>query len=77
MSGLADKNFMTLRKRTIRLAKHNTSIALEAEFWNALDVAARRSGQTVPMLVAAIDAKRTGGLASAIRVAMLELAAKS
>lgn len=67
---------MTLRKRTIRLARHNTSIALEPEFWNALEAAAQRSGQTVPTLVAAIDAKRTGGLASAIRVAMLELAAK-
>ncbi len=62
---------MSLRKRTIRLAHHNTSIALEAEFWTALEAFAARRGQSLPQLVAAIDATRSGALASALRVAVL------
>lgn len=67
---------MRLIKRTIRLVRHNTSIALEPEFWAALEDCARRRGQSVPELIAAIDASRSGGLASAIRVAMLAAKAR-
>jgi predicted DNA-binding ribbon-helix-helix protein len=63
---------MTLRKRTIRLAQHNTSIALEPEFWAALEQLAARHNQTLPQLIAAIDSQRSGGLASALRVAALQ-----
>lgn len=62
---------MALQKRTVRLAHHNTSVALEPEFWQALDALAARRGQTLVAFIAAIDATRHGGLASALRVAVL------
>lgn len=62
---------MALKKRTLRLAQHNTSVALEPEFWTALEQMAVARGQTLPQLVTAIDAERSGALASALRVAVL------
>ena len=62
---------MPLQKRTIRLAGHNTSVALEPEFWTALEALAQRRGQTLPQLIAAVDGSRSGGLASALRVLVL------
>lgn len=65
---------MALRKRTLRLAQHNTSVALEPEFWAALEKLAAARGQTLAQLVTAVDAERNGGLASALRVAVLQQA---
>lgn len=62
---------MPLQKRTIRLAGHNTSVALEPEFWVALEGLAQRRGQTLSQLIAAVDSSRSGGLASALRVLVL------
>jgi predicted DNA-binding ribbon-helix-helix protein len=36
-----------LLKRSFRLAGHRTSVALESEFWGALEDAAGRRGQTL------------------------------
>lgn len=63
---------MALRKRTLRLAQHNTSVALEPEFWTALERLATARGQTLAQFVAAVDAERNGGLASALRVTVLK-----
>ncbi|MCS6987023.1 MAG: ribbon-helix-helix domain-containing protein [Sphingomonadaceae bacterium] len=60
-----------LVKRSLRLQGHRTSVALEPEFWAALEGAARRRGQSVAALVAAIDAQRDRPLASAIRTFLL------
>lgn len=60
-----------LRKRSFRLAGHRTSVALEPEFWAALEQAAARRGQSLAALVAELDAARddpTLPLASALRV---------
>ncbi|MBS0960291.1 MULTISPECIES: ribbon-helix-helix domain-containing protein [Acetobacter] len=59
-----------LRKRTLILSGHDTSVALEPEFWDVLDDIAADNRQSVPVLVATIDAKRTPpqSLASALRV---------
>ena len=62
---------MALKKRTLRLAQHNTSVALEPEFWAALEQMAATRGVTLPQLVTTIDAQRSGALASALRVAVL------
>lgn len=62
---------MSLQKRTIRLAGHNTSIALEPEFWAALENLAQQNGQKLPQLIAEVDSRRSGGLASALRVMVL------
>ncbi len=61
-----------LSKRSIVIAGHRTSVALEAEFWAALDDIAAARGETVPRLIARLDAAKTGGLASALRVFVLK-----
>jgi predicted DNA-binding ribbon-helix-helix protein len=65
-----------LAKRSLSLAGHRTSIALEPAFWAALEAAAAARGVTLPALVAALDAARAPGvpLASALRVFALAAA---
>ena len=67
---------MTLEKRSVTLAGHRTSVALEPEFWAALETLALRRAQTLAGLVAAVDAAREPGrpLASALRVFALSSA---
>jgi predicted DNA-binding ribbon-helix-helix protein len=60
-----------LLKRSFRLAGHRTSVALEAEFWRALEAAAERRGQALAALVEELDAGRAETarpLASTLRV---------
>lgn len=60
-----------LEKRSLSLAGHRTSVALEPAFWRALEEAASREGLTLAALVRMIDAARADPsvpLASALRV---------
>ena len=66
-----------LQKRSMRIAGHRTSLALEAEFWSELEKIARARASSLPMLIAAIDDIRSqdtpgASLASAVRVFVLE-----
>lgn len=62
----------TLRKRSIQLSRHATSLALEPEFWAVLDAMAKADGLSLAGLVGRIDAGRGDRpLASACRVAAL------
>ncbi len=62
----------TLKKRSILLAGHATSIALEPEFWAVLDVMAQARGSSLAALIVSIDTSRGARpLASACRVAAL------
>jgi predicted DNA-binding ribbon-helix-helix protein len=64
-----------LHKRSLTLGGHRTSVALEPEFWAALDALAARRGLSLPALVADVDAERgERPLASALRVAALQAA---
>ncbi len=62
-----------LRKRSLVIAGHSTSVALEAEFWHVLEEMARARGHGLGAMIAAIDAVRgpDTALASALRVAAL------
>jgi len=61
-----------LRKRSLNLAGHATSVALEPEFWAALARMANEEGRSLTSIVAEIDASRgPRPLASACRVAAL------
>ena len=63
----------TLRKRSILLAGHATSVALEPEFWAVLDDWAKAEGISFAGLIQRLDAGRgRRPLASACRVAALE-----
>lgn len=66
-----------LQKRSMRIAGHRTSLALEAEFWAGLERIARSRAASLPVLIASIDENRArnapdASLASAVRVFVLE-----
>jgi predicted DNA-binding ribbon-helix-helix protein len=64
-----------LKKRSFTIAGHRTSVALEAEFWAALEEEARDQGMALAALVARIDGTREGGnLASNLRIHVLKRA---
>jgi predicted DNA-binding ribbon-helix-helix protein len=64
-----------LRKRSLLLAGHATSLALEPEFWAVLEEMAAVQGLSLSALIAAIDADRgLSLLASACRVRALRWA---
>ena len=64
---------MALKKRSISIAGHATSITLEPEFWQALEQITVREKITLPQLVKQIDSTREPktNLSSAIRVYIL------
>ena len=67
-----------LRKRSVLLSGHATSIALEPEFWAVLDAMADARGQSLAGLIVSIDRGRgESPLASACRVAALKYASGS
>jgi predicted DNA-binding ribbon-helix-helix protein len=64
-----------LRKRSVLLSGHATSIALEPEFWAVLEDMARAKATSLAGLIGRIDAQRgERALASACRVAALRFA---
>jgi predicted DNA-binding ribbon-helix-helix protein len=64
-----------LKKRSISLSGHATSLALEPEFWAVLDALAEREGLSLAALVRRIDEGRGARpLASACRVTALRAA---
>jgi predicted DNA-binding ribbon-helix-helix protein len=64
-----------LRKRSLLLAGHATSLALEPEFWAVLERMAEAEGLSLAGLIARIDAERGMSLlASACRVRALRWA---
>ena len=66
-----------LRKRSLSLSGHATSVALEPEFWEALEGMAAEEATTLANLVVRIDAERAERpLASACRVAALRWSQK-
>lgn len=60
-------------KRSVSLAGHRTSVALEPEFWAAVDRLALERGQSLAGFVAFVDrTRRKRNLASALRLAVLK-----
>lgn len=64
----------TVKKRSVVVGGHRTSISLEQAFWEALQVVASNQGKTINQMVSDIDAARSGNLSSAIRVFILDQA---
>ena len=62
----------TLQKRSLLLAGHATSVALEPEFWVELEAMAAAQNRSLAAVIASIDSARgPRPLASACRVAAL------
>lgn len=61
-----------IRKRSVVVAGHRTSISLEAAFWVALKRIATAERTSINALVEEIDRRRVGNLSSALRVFVLQ-----
>ncbi len=61
-----------LRKRSVVIAGHRTSLSLEQPFWDVLKEIAASRGLSLARLVAEIDTSRSGNLSSAARVYVLD-----
>lgn len=60
-----------VKKRSVVVAGHRTSVSLERAFWEALRDLSQLQSKTINQLVSEIDASRDGNLSSAIRVYIL------
>lgn len=61
-----------IRKRSVTIAGHRTSVSLEAAFWEALTELARAREESVQAVIGRIDSEREAqNLSSAIRVYVL------
>ncbi len=60
-----------IKKHSVTIAGHKTSLSLEEAFWQALKEAAEGEGLSINALVRAIDRERDGNLSSAVRVYLL------
>jgi len=63
-----------MKKLSVSLSGHQTSISLEKEFINALHDIAKATNKTVAKIIAGIDESRTIGtnLSSAVRIWVLQ-----
>ena len=68
---VADDPQARLRKRSVTIAGHRTSVSLEQAFWDALKEIAAADRVSLNALVAGIDADRSGNLSSGLRVFVL------
>jgi predicted DNA-binding ribbon-helix-helix protein len=59
-----------MKKRSVSIKGHSTSLSLEDEFWDALKYIAKSENKSIAALIAEIDASRqiANNLSSAIRV---------
>jgi predicted DNA-binding ribbon-helix-helix protein len=64
----------TVKKRSVVVAGHPTSVSLEVAFWDALREIATLQKKTINQLVSEIDHARSGNLSSSIRVFVLAYA---
>lgn len=61
-----------IKKRSVDIAGHKTSVSLEAPFWDALTAIAQSQNISINQLIAEIDKDRTSNLSSALRVYVLK-----
>lgn len=60
-----------IKKRSLMIAGHATSVTIEAAFWDEFKAIAEARGVSVNQLAAEIDSTRAGNLSSAIRLFVL------
>ena len=61
-----------MKKRSVNIAGHATSITMEEEFWTALKEIAAIRGTSLNQIISEIDAAKKGNLSSAVRVFILK-----
>ena len=60
-----------MKKHSVQLSGHATSVCVEDLFWNTLNDLAKEKGLSLRQLLIQIDNAHTGNLSSAIRVYVL------
>jgi len=75
--GPLDPGAGEIRKRSVVIAGHRTSISVEDAFWDALLAIASMREISANQLIAEIDRERQGNLSSAIRLFVLAEAMKA
>ena len=60
-----------IKKRSITIHGHRTSVSLEEPFWTILQATASRRGLSLASLVQIVDKDRDEGLSSALRLFVL------
>jgi predicted DNA-binding ribbon-helix-helix protein len=61
-----------LRRRSVTIAGHRTSVSLEDPFWDQLKKLASERNVSIANVVAEVDKGRTSNLSSALRVFVLQ-----
>ena len=61
-----------MKKRSVCIRGHRTSLSLEDPFWDELLLLANESGTSVAGLITEIDKNRQAGLSSAVRIFVLQ-----
>lgn len=61
-----------LKKRSVIVSGHKTSVSLETPFWEELGRIAVERNQSVGALISGIDRTRNGNLSSALRLFVLD-----
>ncbi len=60
-----------VEKRSVTIRGHQTSVSLEAPFWEALKEMAAAEGRSLAGLIAEVDDASDGNLSSALRLHVL------
>ena len=66
----------TLKKRSVNLNGHATSVTMEEPFWEALKGIAKQKGISLNALIAEVDETHEGNLSSALRIFVLQTVQK-
>lgn len=61
-----------LRKHSVQIAGHGTSVSVENVFWRELQRIAQTRGISLNALITEIDETREGNLSSAVRVFVMQ-----
>jgi predicted DNA-binding ribbon-helix-helix protein len=61
-----------MKKRSVKIMGHLTSVSLEEPFWDALKSIADERGVSMNALIAKIDRDRSENLSSALRLHVLK-----
>ncbi len=60
-----------IKKRSVRISGHETSVTLEQDFWDALRAICEERDLSLNALISEIDGNHDGNLSSAVRVFVL------
>lgn len=64
-----------LKKRSVTISGHRTSVSVENIFWQKLRAIAKSKSLSLNQLITGIDGERVGNLSSAIRVYVVNFGA--